>query len=53
MPASRNKLSVKITSMLVLFFLVALTAISLTLLVSRQLEGGAAAINDAGSQRMR
>ena len=43
----------KITGLLVLYFLVALVAIGSTLLVSWQLEGGAAAINDAGSERMR
>lgn len=35
------------------YFFVALIAISTTLLVSLRLEGGAAAINDAGSERMR
>ncbi|HJW24084.1 MAG TPA: type IV pili methyl-accepting chemotaxis transducer N-terminal domain-containing protein [Rhodocyclaceae bacterium] len=48
-----QRLSSKIIGMLVIFFLCAITAISLTLLISWQLEGGAAAINDAGSQRMR
>lgn len=43
----------KITGLLVLYFVVALIAIGSTLLVSWQLEGGAAAINDAGSERMR
>ena len=43
----------KITGLLVLYFVVALVAIGSTLLVSWQLEGGAAAINDAGSERMR
>lgn len=47
------KLSTKIISMLVVFFLVALIAIGLTLRVSWQLEGAAAAINDGGSERMR
>ncbi|OGS97832.1 MAG: hypothetical protein A3F73_07145 [Gallionellales bacterium RIFCSPLOWO2_12_FULL_59_22] len=47
------KLQEKITGLLVLYFLVALVAISSTLYVSLRLEGGAAAINDAGSQRMR
>lgn len=51
--ASPKRLSNKIIGMLVIFFLCAITAISLTLLISWQLEGGAAAINDAGSQRMR
>ena len=48
-----GKLSRKIFGMLVVFFLVALTAIGMTLYLSWQLEGVAAAINDAGSQRMR
>lgn len=46
-------LSSKLVGILLAFFCVALTAISLTLYVSWQLEGGAAAINDAGSERMR
>jgi len=48
-----QKLSARIIGILIGFFLVALTAISLTLFISWQLEGNAAAINDAGSQRMR
>ena len=48
-----SKLSRKIVGMLVVFFVVALSAIGLTLYLSWQLEGVAAAINDAGSQRMR
>ena len=47
------KLQEKITGLLVFYFLVALVAISSTLYVSWRLEGGAAAINDAGSERMR
>ncbi|MCP5241338.1 MAG: type IV pili methyl-accepting chemotaxis transducer N-terminal domain-containing protein [Zoogloeaceae bacterium] len=50
---AKRTLAVKITSMLVIFFLVALTAIGLTLFVSWQLEGASAAVNDAGSLRMR
>lgn len=50
---SPQKLSTKIIGILLVFFLGAITAISMTLLISWQLEGGAAAINDAGSQRMR
>ena len=46
-------LSVKITGMLLGFFLVALAAIATTLFISWHLEGAAAAINDAGSLRMR
>lgn len=48
-----GKLSRKIVGILVAFFLVALTAIGMTLYLSWQLAGVAAAINDAGSQRMR
>ena len=47
------KLKDKITSLLLLYFFVALIAISSTLYISWQLEGGAAAINDAGSERYR
>ena len=47
------KLQQKITGLLLFYFFVALVAISLTLYVSWRLEGGAAAINDAGSERMR
>ncbi len=43
----------KIIGLLVFYFLVALVAIGSTLLVSWRLEGGAAAINDAGRERMR
>ena len=49
---SRLKLSTKIVGALVGFLLLALTAISLTLFLSWQLEGSAAAINDTGSLRM-
>lgn len=48
-----QKLSARIIGILVAFFLVALIAIGMTLYLSWQLEGNAAAINDAGSQRMR
>ena len=48
-----GKLSRKIVGILVAFFLVALSAIAMTLYLSWQLAGVAAAINDAGSQRMR
>lgn len=50
---NHQKLSNKIIGVLVVFFLFAITAIGMTLLISWQLEGAAAAINDAGSQRMR
>lgn len=53
MQANPGKLSRKIVGMLVVFFIIATVAIGMTLLLSWQLEGVAAAINDAGSQRMR
>lgn len=53
MLANSGKLSRKIVGMLVVLFVVATIAIGFTLLISWQLEGVAAAINDAGSQRMR
>lgn len=46
------KIREKITGLLLFYFFVALIAISSTLLVTQRLEGGAAAINDAGSERM-
>lgn len=52
-PPSPVKLSRKIVGILCAFFIIALTAIAATLYISWQLEGVAAAINDAGSQRMR
>lgn len=52
-PPSPAKLSRKIVGILCAFFIIALTAIAATLYISWQLEGVAAAINDAGSQRMR
>lgn len=51
--AKPAKLSQKIVGTLLVFFLIATAAIGLTLSISWQLEGVAAAINDAGSQRMR
>jgi len=48
-----GKLSRKIVGTLIFFFVIATSAIALTLAISWQLEGVAAAINDAGSQRMR
>lgn len=48
-----RRLSSKIIALLLLFFVAAVVAIGTTLYVSWQLEGGAAAINDAGRQRMR
>ncbi|MCW5576458.1 MAG: type IV pili methyl-accepting chemotaxis transducer N-terminal domain-containing protein, partial [Burkholderiales bacterium] len=54
MPATpRPKLSVKLFWMAVVFFSVALAAIGFTLYESWKLEGGAAVINDMGSERMR
>lgn len=53
MVQTHQKLSSKIIAILVLFFLVATLAIGMTLFISWQLEGASAAINDAGSQRMR
>jgi len=47
------KIRTKIIGLLVGYFVVALVAIGSTLLVSWRLEGGAAAINDAGRERMR
>ena len=52
MPHPR-KLSAKLVGIQVVFLAVALASIGLTLVVSWRLEGGAAAINDAGSLRMR
>ena len=46
-------LSAKIIAVHILFLAIALLSIGVTLLVSWELEGGAAAINDAGSLRMR
>jgi len=49
----RPKLSVKLFWMAIAFFSVALTAVGFTLYESWKLEGGAAVINDLGSERMR
>jgi two-component system nitrate/nitrite sensor histidine kinase NarX len=51
-PAAR-KLASKLLVVQIIFLLVALGSIGLTLFVSWKLEGSAAAINDAGSLRMR
>lgn len=51
-PLNQN-LGTKIVNILIVFFFVSLAAISMTLYVSWQLEGAGAAINDAGSERMR
>lgn len=53
MATGRHKLSAKIVGILALFFMVAVATIAMTLHLSWQLEGAAAAINDAGSERMR
>lgn len=49
----RTSLSVKITAMLLIFFAAALGAIVVTLFMSWQLKGSSAAINEAGSLRMK
>lgn len=48
-----QKLGTKLVTIATAFLLVALVAIGLTLLVSWNLEGGAAAVNQAGKERMR
>ncbi|WP_220636176.1 type IV pili methyl-accepting chemotaxis transducer N-terminal domain-containing protein [Georgfuchsia toluolica] len=48
-----RKLGAKINAILFLYFVFALAVILLTLNVAHQLEGGAAAINEAGKERMR
>ncbi len=53
MTSSSHRLSDKLTAIAVLFMLVALAAVGITLYVAWQLEGGAAAVNAMGSQRMR
>jgi two-component system nitrate/nitrite sensor histidine kinase NarX len=53
MPQTPRKLGVKLTAILIAYLAVAVGAVGLTLLTSWQLEGGAAAVNDMGSQRMR
>lgn len=53
MEIPRQRLSTKLVEILVVFLLVALLAIGVTLLMSWDLEGGAAAVNQAGSERMR
>jgi two-component system nitrate/nitrite sensor histidine kinase NarX len=53
MAVPRQRLSTKLVEILVTFLLVALVAIGVTLLMSWDLEGGAAAVNQAGSERMR
>ncbi|MHB9102059.1 MAG: type IV pili methyl-accepting chemotaxis transducer N-terminal domain-containing protein [Sulfuricella sp.] len=53
MVALNQNLGTKIVNLLIFFFFAALAAISMTLYISWQLEGAGAAINDAGSERMR
>ncbi|MGD8790731.1 MAG: type IV pili methyl-accepting chemotaxis transducer N-terminal domain-containing protein, partial [Burkholderiales bacterium] len=53
MKLSRQRLSTKLVEILVFFLLVALVSIGITLLMSWDLQGGAAAVNQAGSERMR
>jgi two-component system, NarL family, nitrate/nitrite sensor histidine kinase NarX len=48
-----QKLGIKLVTIVTGYLLVALIAIGLTLLASWDLAGGAAAVNEAGSQRMR
>ena len=48
-----GRLAAKINAILLLFFVVALAIILATLYVGRHLQGGAAAINEAGAERMR
>jgi two-component system nitrate/nitrite sensor histidine kinase NarX len=49
----KQRIRDKIIGLLLLYFFVALLAIGATLMASWRLEGGAAAINDAGRERMR
>lgn len=53
MDFSQQRLSTKLVWIAVTFLAVALTGIGFTLLESWKLEGGAAVINDMGSERMR
>src|SRR5690349_15059390 len=52
-PAQLRKLGAKLTLIAIIYLALAVAAIGVTLLASWQLEGGAAAINQLGSQRMR
>ena len=49
----QQRLSTKLVWIAIVFLLVALTAIGFSLLESWKFEGGAAAVNDMGSERMR
>lgn len=53
MNAQQHSLGTKLVWVAIVFLLVALAAIGFTLLESWKFEGGAAAINDMGSERMR
>lgn len=53
MKIPQQRISTKLVEILVFFLVVALAAIGVTLLMSWDLEGGAAAVNQAGSERMR
>src|SRR5512140_3138773 len=52
-PFARRSLSTKLVWIALVFLVIALGAIGFTLYESWTLEGGAAAINDMGSERMR
>lgn len=53
MTQRQRKLGRKLTAILIAYLAVAIVAVGFTLLMSWQLEGGAAAVNEMGSQRMR
>jgi two-component system nitrate/nitrite sensor histidine kinase NarX len=53
MIASSRRISDKLTAIAILFLLIALGSVGVTLYLAWQLEGGAAAVNAMGSQRMR
>jgi two-component system nitrate/nitrite sensor histidine kinase NarX len=53
MPPQLRKLGAKLTMVAMAYLAIALAAIGVTLLAAWQLEGGAAAINQLGSERMR
>jgi two-component system nitrate/nitrite sensor histidine kinase NarX len=50
---NNRRLGSKLTAILIGYLVVAIVAVGLTLLMSWQLEGGAAAVNEMGSERMR
>jgi two-component system nitrate/nitrite sensor histidine kinase NarX len=53
MRLDRSRLGSKLTAILIGYLAVAVIAVGFTLLASWQLEGGAAAVNEVGSERMR